>query len=206
MFLGVQRISVHIYEPILAELYKVQGSQRISPIQALGNLGDLRALKPLLSELQRDRSPHDQISLVVALALGGLKDPRAVDELIAMLKNDKDSSARSSAAISLGMIKDKRAVEPLIAAFQKDSGVGDNAVEALGEMEDSRAVDTIIAALAQEQTNSGRFGFLIRALAKQKDQRSKKALMDTYQRLKDPGAKSHILYYMKQAGISPDNK
>jgi len=196
------------FEPILAELYKEQGSLRISPIQALGNLGDPRALEPLISELQRGRTPHDQISLVVARALGGIKDARAVDPLIKLLQYDKDPSARYEAATSLGNIKDKRAIEPLIVAFQKDSNdnVKDYAAEALGEMQDPRAGDTLIAALAQEQTNSGRFGFLIRALGKQKDQRSKNALIDAYKKLKDPSAKSYLYTVMKDAGIEPVGK
>src|SRR3990172_6067033 len=124
------------FESILAELYKVQGSQRISPIQALGNLGDPRALAPLISELQRDRTPHDQIGYVVARALGGIKDARAVDPLLKLLQNDKDPSARYEAATSLGKIKDKRALQPLIGALQSDPDetVKGYAAEALGEI------------------------------------------------------------------------
>ena len=52
-----------------------------------------------------------------ARALGEIKDPRAVEPLIAALK-DTDKDVRQAAAEALGKIGDPRAVEPLIAALK----------------------------------------------------------------------------------------
>jgi HEAT repeat protein len=51
-------------------------------------------------------------------ALGEIKDPRAVEPLIAALK---DKGVCAAAAYALGEIKDPRAVEPLIAALKDES-------------------------------------------------------------------------------------
>jgi HEAT repeat protein len=111
-----------------------------------------------------------------AEALGQMKDARAVEPLIAALK-DEDSHVRKSAAKALEQMKwqpkDDReqvvwfiakqnwnelvklgavAVEPLIAAlkdkdYEKDSHVRENAAKALGQIKDARAVELLIAAL-----------------------------------------------------------
>lgn len=195
-------------EPLLAELYKKQGSQRISPIAALGNLGDPRALDPLISELQRDRTPHDQISMVVAQALGGIRNARAIDPLIKLLQTDKDPAARYEAATALGKIKDKRAVQPLIAALQSDpdENVKGYAAGALGEIEDARATEALIIALGQEKTSSSKFILITQALAKKHETRARNALIEKYRNLKDSSAKSYLFATMKQAGISVDGK
>jgi HEAT repeat protein len=82
-----------------------------------------------------------------ARALGEIKDPRAVEPLIAAL-GDERSDVRQAAAEALGEIKDPRAVEPLIAAL-KDAEwrVRAAAAYALGEIKDPRAVEPLIAAL-----------------------------------------------------------
>jgi HEAT repeat protein len=79
--------------------------------------------------------------------LGEIQDARAVEPLIAVLK-DIDSNVRSNAAEALGNIKDARAVEPLIAAMQDEaSGVRKAAARALGEIQDARAATALITAL-----------------------------------------------------------
>jgi len=108
-------------------------------------------------------------------ALGEAKDARAVDPLIAVLKDEKcgltaanalakigqpavtplnaalkDSSpvARRNAAIALGKIKDSSAVKPLITALNDENPiVRRNAAKALGEIQDVRAVEPLTAAL-----------------------------------------------------------
>ena len=108
-------------------------------------------------------------------ALGEAKDARAVDPLIAVLKDEKcgltaanalakigqpavtplsaalkDSSpvARRNAAIALGKIKDSSAVKPLITALHDENPiVRRNAAKALGEIQDVRAVEPLTAAL-----------------------------------------------------------
>jgi len=88
-----------------------------------------------------------EVRAAAARALGGIKDPRAVEPLIAALK-DEDSDVRKAAARALGEIKDPRAVEPLIAALEDEElRVRAAAAEALGQIGDARAVAPLIAAL-----------------------------------------------------------
>lgn len=82
-----------------------------------------------------------------AMALGELKDSRAIEPLIAALK-DRYYDVRQVVIKALEEIADARAVEPLIAALKGgDSGVRKAAVNALVKLGDARALDAIIAAL-----------------------------------------------------------
>lgn len=86
---------------------------RRSAANALGKIGDPRAVEPLTQTL------NDQplIREVTVRALGKIGDPRAVDALIGVLKDDKQS-IQGTAAKALGEIGDKRAIKPLIDALQ----------------------------------------------------------------------------------------
>jgi hypothetical protein len=65
-----------------------------------------------------------------AVALGKLKDVRAVEPLIEAL-SDSNESVRTSVAEALGELGDERAIEPLIAAFADGIEVRFYAAEAL---------------------------------------------------------------------------
>jgi HEAT repeat protein len=111
---------------------------------ALGEIGDARAVEPLIAAL---KDKNSGIRYGAAGALGEIGDARAVEPLIAALK-DKHPVVRETAAEALGEIGDARAVEPLIAALKdKGPGVLEKAAEALGEIGDARAVEPLIAAL-----------------------------------------------------------
>ena len=122
---------------------------------ALGNIGDKRAVKPLITALV------DEDWVVrggAALALGDIGDKRAVEPLITALV-DEDWLVRENAADALGKIGDKRAVEPLITALgDGEASVRWYAAEALGQICDERAVEPLITALGDE-----RFGVRWRA-------------------------------------------
>jgi len=95
------------------------------------------------------------VRMRAASALGEIKDPRAVEPLVAMLKATQDNligrQSAVSAARALGDIKDPRAVEPLITAlnggYGYDSDLRENAALALGQIKDPRAVKSLLAAL-----------------------------------------------------------
>src|SRR5208283_4648094 len=85
--------------------------------------------------------------------LGLLKDPRAVEPLIAALQ-DTNLDVRKNAAGSLGLLNDPRAVEPLIATLQDTNPyVRQNAAASLGRLHDPRAVEPLIAALQDTNAN-----------------------------------------------------
>lgn len=80
-----------------------------------------------------------------ACILGMIRDPGAVEHLIAIL-NSRSYGWRE-AAEALGAIRNPRAVEPLIAALAIDEGRVPVA-KALGNIGDPRAVEPLISALA----------------------------------------------------------
>ncbi|UCC96106.1 MAG: HEAT repeat domain-containing protein, partial [Candidatus Omnitrophota bacterium] len=88
-------------------------------IWALGEIKDSRAVKPLCLLLADDRTGF-YIREFVAVTLGKIKDPSAVEALITAL-TDESYDVRSAAAKSLGKIEDPRAIEALITALADDS-------------------------------------------------------------------------------------
>jgi HEAT repeat protein len=124
---------------------------------------------------------NSQVRYLAAYSLGIIKDLRAVNPLIATLK-DKDPGTRMCAVEALGKIKDPRAINPLIAAlndkgweirgsgFEASNNIGtipvaylnaavkdrgwylrEKAAEALGEI-GTLAVEPLIAALMDTDT------------------------------------------------------
>lgn len=79
-----------------------------------------------------------------AAALAGLRDPRAIAPLIALLANDADADVRAGAAQALGKLGDVQAVGPLIAALRDAAeGVRQRAVVALETLGDPSAAPAI---------------------------------------------------------------
>ncbi|HEY7834323.1 MAG TPA: HEAT repeat domain-containing protein, partial [Ktedonobacterales bacterium] len=121
---------------------------RVKAVEALGQLGDVRAVEPLIAALH-DHVRWDQAS--VAKALGELGDRRAVEPLIAALQ--KHATVRSAAAKALGQLGDARAVEPLIAALQRprnsysdhyeEDQAKQSVIDALASFADARAFEPL---------------------------------------------------------------
>ncbi len=95
----------------------------------------------------------DNIRWTAARELGNIRDERAVEPLIELLKG-KSEYVREEAARALGLIRDKRAVDPLCETL-KNAGwcLSESAAAgALGMIGGDRAIDALIAAL--ENTDS----------------------------------------------------
>lgn len=108
--------------------YERDARVRGAAAETLGDMGDARAVEPLLSVLQ-DKDGNVRRS--AATALGKLGDTRAVDALVATLRV-YPPEARKAAAEALGKLGDARAVEPLVVALKdKDRRVQLAAAEAL---------------------------------------------------------------------------
>jgi len=122
--------------------YQKDPEVRKAAAAALGRIGDVRAVEPLVAALQDE---DDWVGGQAALALGSTGDPRAVSPLIAALREGQRLT-RSAAADALGSIGDARAVGPLIDALG-DSPADMYAAKALGEIGDARAVGPLISAL-----------------------------------------------------------
>jgi len=107
--------------------------------QALGRIGDPRAVDPLILVLNDSASSlppmeRQSIRFMALYALVKIGEP-AIDPLILAL-NDSSSSVRCYAADALGEIGDPRAVDPLIDALNdEDEDVREAAMEALEKIQ-----------------------------------------------------------------------
>ena len=146
--------------------------------EALGNLGDEKAVGPLIIALKRDefsgvrwkaaealskignpavepliatlQYPDDDVRWKAAIALGGIGNPDAIEPLILLL-SDEDRFVKSRAAHALSMIG-KPAVGRLISELKHgDPDKRWGAALALGKIKDATAVEPLILALADDQ-------------------------------------------------------
>ncbi len=99
---------------------------RCSAAQALGKIGDNRAIIPLMSVLN-NREENYRLRLAVAESLGRLGDEYAVNPLIDILSDEREKSVylKESAVKALGMLGDIRAIEPLIDVLESKRGIRD---------------------------------------------------------------------------------
>ncbi len=109
---------------------------------ALGMIGE-PAVEPLILALRRG---DGNLRWGAAIALGKIRDPRAIDPLIHALA-DKYENVRAEAAMSLAAIG-KPALEPLIRFLKfSDRAVRIEVVTALGELKDTDAIHPLIQLL-----------------------------------------------------------
>jgi HEAT repeat protein len=90
------------------------GGVREAAADALGTLGDVRAVDPLIAALG---DGDGGVRWAAANALGILEDDRALEPLILALEQRHDDELRLVAASALGELGDARAVDPLLAAL-----------------------------------------------------------------------------------------
>jgi HEAT repeat protein len=148
--------------------------------EALGDLGDNRAVEPLATALKNDefsgvrwkaaealsklgspavpvligalRHDDDDVRWKAAIALGEIGDPQAIGPLIILLC-DEDRFVKSHAALALGAIGEP-AVDPLLTALREgDGNLRWGAAIALGKIRDPRAIEPLIRALADKYEN-----------------------------------------------------
>lgn len=127
------RIEKPSVEPLIQALKdKYSSDVQENAVEALGKIGDARAVKPLIQVLRKDKD--SDMRRKAAWALGEIGDARVIKPLIQALKKDKDWYVPQWAAWALEKIG-KPAVEPLIQALKdKDEIVRENAAEALEEI------------------------------------------------------------------------
>lgn len=116
--------------------------------EALAKIGT-PAVDPLIAALSH---PDDDVRWKAAVALGEIRDPRAVGPLIRLL-SDPDRFVKGRAALALGMIGEK-AVGPLITVLREGDGNQRwGAAIALGKIRDIRAVKPLVRALGDKYEN-----------------------------------------------------
>jgi HEAT repeat protein len=148
--------------------------------EALGEIGDDRAVEPLATVLKNDeisgvrwkaaealskigtaavdaligalQHNDDDVRWKAAMALGEIGDPRSIDPLLRLLC-DEDRFVKSHAALALGAIGEP-AVNPLICALREgDGNLRWGAAIALGKIRDPRSIEPLIRALADKYEN-----------------------------------------------------
>ena len=108
-------------------------------VHVIGASAKKVAVDAMLEELKH---PSYVVRRRAAESLGGFKERRIVEPLIAVLENpDEMKSVRAAAALSLGVLKDERASAPLLAALSDENAeIRWRAVGALGSLKDAKAV------------------------------------------------------------------
>ncbi|MEE9233992.1 MAG: HEAT repeat domain-containing protein [Candidatus Acidoferrales bacterium] len=110
---GWTRLRVFPHEMFSA----LQDTAKVEAATALGQIGDPRAVEPLVEVLQDEPS---KVRRAAAQALGTLGAVRALEPLLAALE-DESPDVRREAAKALGHIGDPRAVERLVALAEDES-------------------------------------------------------------------------------------
>lgn len=125
---------------LIAALTDKDGYVRSAAAEALGKIGDARAVDPLIAAMQyRDEQVYEdaedaEARLNAALALGKIGDLRVVSELLDAASGG-DLQLASYAIDALGMLGDARAIPTLIDALQiHDQDVPKSACNALIRM------------------------------------------------------------------------
>lgn len=164
-----QSIPLEAHDYVKKQIERLYSSSPVDRCEAAVELGrwGKRAIPaiPYLIEMLGDSAPLDWVTREgqlfptspggeAAVSLGEIGDSRAVEPLIAALKN-KGYTIRWKIVDALGKIRDRRAVELLIALL-KDTNESDivrfRVPDALGEIGDTRAVEPLIESLNDEDT------------------------------------------------------
>jgi HEAT repeat protein len=134
-------------QPLIESFYDNDVHVRLNAVDALHKIGEL-AREPLLEALHASAG---HVYHHIALALGKLKEPRAVEALIEALRNGIEP-VRAEAAYALGEIGEPIAVESLIKAlYDTDEWVRYEAADALLKI-GKPAIETLINALHDDKS------------------------------------------------------
>ena len=108
-------------------------------VHILGATAKKIAADTMLTELEH---PSYVVRKRAANSLGGFKERRLVEPLIAVLENSGEmKSIRAAAIVSLGALKDERAAAPLLTALSDENAeIRLQAAAALGNLKDAKAV------------------------------------------------------------------
>jgi len=141
----------------------ISGTRGSWTMEGTYELGEV-VVEPLIGALtervaRKDDTPIERLESIrrtfedadirrgAAFVLGEIKDPRAIEPLLAALR-DEDEEVRAEAGYALAEFGDV-AIEPLL-ALMREEGVGEWAAYALARLGSSRVVEEMIRALTDE--------------------------------------------------------
>lgn len=140
------------YDQLIVGLYAADARTRQQAVIGLGQLGDERALQPLLGLLN---DPAAEVRYDVVVVLRRLMHPDGIMPLIIYALKDGEERVRAEAVYALGLSGDERALQPLIAQVSDQSVmVRINLAEALGRLGRAEAVHALITLLHDARTTS----------------------------------------------------
>jgi HEAT repeat protein len=171
---------------------------RIHIADKLGEIGDKRAVEPLIYALLND---DENVSISAAKSLGALGDARAVDALIKTLEKHWSYQLRGYIAVALARIGGPRVYEPLIRALEKDEDwfVRIFAVNALGALNDNRAVIPLIHTFENDSYPLVRI-WAAGALGRFKDRRAVEPLLNVLENDGDPDVRKTAALALAEFG------
>ncbi len=143
---GLSNIGKQAVLPLIASLRDGSASARKYVAEALGLIGDARAVESLIIYLSDE---DDDVGFEAARTLSKIGEP-AVLPLLDCL-NHADANTRTNAIIALGNIGDARAAEPLLDYLNhEDSNTRANAAVALGTIGGTQAVKALLNSINDE--------------------------------------------------------
>lgn len=134
------------FEAIVWALKDQDEKVRMFAVAALQDLGDARAVQPLIEVLMTDKAP--QPCYYATKALARFKTPRAIAGMVSALENQKGDL--SELAFQLGEMRAGEAVDALcrLAEGSGDAYARRHAVMSLGNIGDRRAIPALRKALS----------------------------------------------------------
>jgi HEAT repeat protein len=128
-------------EPLTFWLGHSWPALKIDVIKILGQIGNGRAIEPLLAILN---DPNARVRRAIIIALTKIKSERVVEPFLAML-NDPIADVRQELVVALGQIGNERAVGPLSTMLHDpDAGVQQAVVNALGKINNELTVGPLL--------------------------------------------------------------
>ncbi len=131
--------------PVLLGLLSSRGPLQRGAIRALGQIGDERALDPIAALLSRPSLSRDAVTALLRLG------PRVLIRVVSLLR---DPSTAGSACELLGRLGDRRAMWPMVQALNSPrAAVRRKCARALGRLGDSRAQQALHGLLQDPDTS-----------------------------------------------------
>ncbi|MBX7221330.1 MAG: HEAT repeat domain-containing protein [Blastocatellia bacterium] len=141
----VGRMGIKAFEPLIHVLKDNDKEVQAAAAEALGKIGDQRAVEFLLPSLKHW---DVEVRRLTAAALGRIPDARSVEPLQALAEKDTDGRVRAAAALALGTIGDQTAIDLLMGRLgDKDPEVRQAAAMSLGRLRNPYATQALVNAL-----------------------------------------------------------
>jgi len=113
----LSRLGPAAVEPLIGALGHDAPAIRLGAVRALGQIGDARAVAPLIAVLAADED--EEVRSAAASALGWIGDARAIGPLSEAL-GDPSAEIRRNAVLGLGALDDEQAIAPLADALENE--------------------------------------------------------------------------------------